>query len=318
MHPLILTNAKSGATARILPEAGFTCYSLQIPVGAQVVDVLDSEPNFETTGERPTRNGIPLLFPFPNRVRAGKYEWGGKSYDLAGLRLDDFGNIIHGMVFDRPWRVVELRENAVTGRFQLSVDAPERSGLWPADFIVDVRYELLETSLHCDLRVQNPDSVPLPWGFGTHAYFKVPLARASRRGDCIVQVPASRQWELVDNLPTGRLLSVSGDRDLREGQELRELKFDDVYTDLEVREGQISGAVIDPAAGLQITQTTDAAFRELVVFTPPHGRSVCLEPYTCVTDAIHMPEPAVSGLQVLVPGGEFKTWFAIHAGLIYA
>lgn len=318
MPPLILTNPDSGATAQILPEAGFTCYSLKIPVGAQIVDVLDSESNFAETGERPTRNGIPLLFPFPNRVRAGRYQFAGKSYELTGLRLDDFGNIIHGMVFDRPWRVVELRENAVTGRFQLSVDAPERLPLWPADFIIDVRYELLASSLHCDLRIQNPDSVPLPWGFGTHAYFKVPMSPTSRRADCIVQVPAAKRWELVDNLPTGRLLSLNGDRDLREGQVLRDLKFDDVYTDLEVREGQISASVIDPAAGLQITQTTDSAFRELVVFTPPHGRSVCLEPYTCVTDAINMPAPADSGLQVLAPGAEFRTWFAIHAGLIYA
>lgn len=318
MPPIILTNADSGATARVLPEAGFTCYSLQIPVGTQLVDVLDSEPNFAETGERPTRNGIPLLFPFPNRIRAGKYEWGGRSYELTGLRLDDFGNIIHGMVFDRPWRVIELHDNSVTGRFQLSVDAPERRPLWPADFILDVHYELLESSLHCNLRIRNPDTVTLPWGFGTHAYFKVPLARTSRRGDCIVQAPANRQWELDENLPTGRRLLVTGDRDLREGQELRELKFDDVYTDLEVREGQITGAVIDPAAGLQITQTTDAAFRELVVFTPPHGRSVCLEPYTCVTDAIHLPANADSGWQVLAPGAEFRTWFAIHAGLIYA
>lgn len=318
MPPLILTNTASGATARVLPEAGFTCYSLKIPVGSTVVDVLDSEPNFAETGERPTRNGIPLLFPFPNRVRAGRYQFGGKSYELTGLRLDDFGNIIHGMVFDRPWRVVELRENAVTGRFRLSVDAPERRALWPADFIIDVRYELLESSLHCDLRIQNPDSVPLPWGFGTHAYFKVPLSPTSRRGDCIVQAPAARQWELVDNLPTGRLLSLTGDRDVREGQELGDLKYDDVYTDLEVRRGQISAAVLDPAAGLQITQTTAAAFRELVVFTPPHGRSVCLEPYTCVTDAINMPVSANSGLQILAPGTEFRTWFAIHASLIYA
>jgi len=318
MPPLILTNAASGATARVLPEAGFTCYSLKIPVGPLVVDVLDSEPNFAETGERPTRNGIPLLFPFPNRVRAGRYQFGGRSYELTGLRLDDFGNIIHGMVFDRPWRVVELRENAVTGRFQLSVDAPERRALWSADFIIDVRYELLEASLHCDLRIQNPDKVPLPWGFGTHAYFKVPMSPTSRRGNCIVQVSARRQWELVDNLPTGRLLPLTGHRDLREGQELRDLKFDDVYTDLEVRERQISAAVLDPAAGIQITQTTDAAFRELVVFTPPHGRSVCLEPYTCVTDAINMPAPADSGLQILAPGDEFRTWFAIHATPIYA
>jgi aldose 1-epimerase len=183
MTPRTLTNTRSGSTARIHPAAGFTCFSLQIPVHGQLVDVLDSEPGFATTGERPTRNGIPLLFPFPNRIRGGRYDWNGRSYTLDGLRLDDFGNIIHGMVFDRPWRVIDSSENQITGRFQLSVDAPDRRPLWPADFVIDVRYELLEQGLHCAIRIENPDTAPLPWGFGTHAYFKVPLAPTSRRGD---------------------------------------------------------------------------------------------------------------------------------------
>ncbi len=76
---------------------------------------------------------------------------------------------------------------------------------------------------------------------------------------------------------------------------------------------------MDPAAGLEIRQSFDSAFRELVVYTPPHGRSVCLEPYTCITDAIHLSELGIDGgWRVLDPGAEFRTWFQITAGMIYA
>jgi aldose 1-epimerase len=76
---------------------------------------------------------------------------------------------------------------------------------------------------------------------------------------------------------------------------------------------------MDPSAGLEVRQTFDKAFRELVVYTPPHGRSVCLEPYTCTTDAIHLVEQGVDGgWRVLAPGAEFRTWFQISAGLVYA
>ncbi len=319
MTPIILKNAKSGATARILPEAGFNLYQLQIPVGSRTVDVLDATPDFESTGQHPTRSGIPLLFPFPNRIRGAKYKWEGREYVLEGIHQDGQGNAIHGLVIDRPWRVIEREDDAVVGQFQLSVDAPDRRNVWPADFLIEVRYELHESALRCDVRVVNPDQVPLPFGFGTHSYFKVPLSAGSRRDDCLMQAPATEEWELVNCLPTGKRRPVSGRKDLREGQELKDLKLDDALTGLSPKGGQIETVVMDPSAGLEVRQAFDKAFGELVVYTPPHGRSVCLEPYTCTTDAVHLAEQGIDGgWRVLAPGAEFRTWFEISAGLVYA
>jgi aldose 1-epimerase len=325
MTPIILKNSESGATARILAEAGFNLYQLQVPVGSRTVDVLDATPDFEATGQHPTRSGIPLLFPFPNRIRGAKYNWAGREYVLEGIHQDGQGNAIHGLVIDRPWRVIEREDDAVVGQFQLSVDAPDRRGVWPADFLIEVRYELKAAALRCDLRVVNPDSVPLPFGFGTHSYFKVPLSASSRRDDCLMQAPATEEWELVGCLPTGKRLPVSGRKDLREGQELAGLKLDDALTGLlgkglSGKGKQVETVVMDPAAGLEVRQTFDsAAFRDLVVYTPPHGRSVCLEPYTCMTDAVHLAEQGIDGgWRVLAPGAEFRTWFEISAGLVYA
>jgi len=319
MTPVILTNSASSATARILPEAGFNLYQLQIPVGSRTVDVLDATPDFETTGQHPTRSGIPLLFPFPNRIRGAKYNWEGREYVLEGIHQDGQGNAIHGLVIDRPWRVIERDDDSVVGQFQLSVDAPDRRAVWPADFLFEVRYELHESALRCDVRVANPDRVPLPFGFGTHSYFKVPLAAGSQRDDCLMQAPAAEEWELINCLPTGKRRPVSGRRDLREGQELKDLKLDDALTGLAAKGKQIATVVMDPTAGLEVRQTFDAAFGELVVYTPPHGRSVCLEPYTCTTDAVHLAEQGIaSGWRVLAPGAEFRTWFQISAGLVYA
>ncbi len=319
MPGITLTNTRSGATAAILPEAGFTCYALAIPVGKQVVDVLDGEPDFAATGQHPTRNGIPLLFPFPNRILEARYSWNGVDYELSGIHQDGRGNAIHGLVVDQPWRVVEHEGSLAVGEFRLSVDAPARRAVWPADFRIQVQYELHEQGLRCDVLIANPDAVPLPWGFGTHPYFRVPLAATSRRGDCLVQARASEEWELENCLPTGRRRPVSGTKDLREGLALEGVNLDDVLTGMTVEDGRITTTVMDPQAGLAITQITDAVFRELVVYTPPHGRSVCLEPYTCVTDAIHLAARGIdTGWRVLAPGAEFRTWFEIHASPIYA
>lgn len=319
MTPLILTNTRSGAAAEILPEVGFNLYRLQIPVGSRTVEVLDATADFAVTGQSPSHSGIPLLFPFPNRIRGAAFSWAGREYVLEGIHQDGQGNAIHGMVIDRPWRVVERVENAAVGRFQLSVDAPDRRRLWPADFLIEVGYELRDAGLHCAVRIANPDGVPLPFGFGTHPYFRVPLAPSSRRDDCLIQAPAADEWELIGCLPTGKRLPVAGPKDLREGQSLQGLKLDDAFSALAPRDGQIATIVMDPAAGLEVRQTFDAAFRDLVVYTPPHGRSVCLEPYTCITDAVHLAGQGIdAGWRVLPPGAEFRTWFQISAGLVYA
>lgn len=318
MNTLTLADRRSRATAAILPEVGFNLFRLQIPAADQVIDVLDHEPGFEHSGASPTHNGIPLLFPYPNRIRGGRYVWDGRERLLTNVHQDPGGNAIHGLVFDRPWRVVERGDDFAVGRFQLSVDAPERCGLWPADFVIDVQYALRESILRCDVRIANPDQVPLPWGFGTHPYFRVPLAAGSAAAQCLVQVRANSEWELVDCLPTGKKRGVSGRADLRDGQQLGGLKLDNVYTDLALVDGHSTSVLMDPAAGLEIVQTADAVFRDLVAYTPGHGRSVCLEPYTCITDAVNLESRGIdAGWRVVPPGGEFRTWFQIAARPIY-
>jgi aldose 1-epimerase len=319
MNTLPLTNTRTGATARILVESGFNLFELKLPADGRMIDILDATDDFSTTGQSPSHSGIPLLFPFPNRIRGGKYQWGGHEYVLAGTPQDGQGNAIHGLVIDRPWRVVQHGENFAVGEFRLSTDAADRRGLWPADFVIQVRYELRDAGLHCDVKISNPDQVPLPFGLGTHPYFRVPLSPKSKRGDCLIQARATDEWELVGCLPTGTRRSASGRKNLREGQELEGLKLDDAFGGLTPDGHQVETIVMDPAAGLQVRQTFDSVFRELVVYTPPHGRSVCLEPYTCITDAIHLEERGIdSGWRTLEPGGEFRTWFQIAVGPVYA
>ena len=70
--------------------------------------------------------------------------------------------------------MIEQGDNFVTGEFQLSKDAADRLEFWPADFIIQCTYLLKGSTLKSRFTFINPDSKPLPWGFGTHAYFKIP------------------------------------------------------------------------------------------------------------------------------------------------
>jgi aldose 1-epimerase len=313
MSVVTIRDPHTGSTARIAPELGFNCFEFQVAHAGGMIDVLDAVSGFETGGQRPSGSGIPILFPFPNRIRQGRYIWNDREYIIPGS--DKWGNAIHGFCMDRAWRVIDQGTDFVTGQFQLSVDAPDRLPFWPADFVLEVTCELIHNRLRSHFRISNPSSVDLPWGLGTHPYFKLPLGPDSRADDCTIDAPVSQCWELIDCLPTGRILPVPPDKDLRDGAYAALLRLDDVYTGVDCDGPQFDCNIIDERAGLQVTQTCPPIFRELVVFTPPGRSAVCIEPYTCPTDAINLAAQGLeTGWRTLSPGSEFHTWIDLTAG----
>jgi aldose 1-epimerase len=309
MSPLVLQDGQSRASIAV--EFGFNCFEFRAQVGRQVVDVIDSLPALLQGTRRPTHSGLPILFPFPNRIRKGRFSWDGVDYTapIPPERAD----AIHGFALDSAWRVIEQGPRHAIGEWQLSVDSPERSSSWPADCLIEVRYEIDGPALRSQIRIANPDTRPLPWGLGTHTYFKLPLCPEGRYEDCLTSAPAHKLWVLDRSLPTGEIIAIPADKDLRSGRPIGRGPLDDVYSDVRASAGRIDCIVRDPAAGLEIVQSSDAIFRELVVFTPPNRHAVCMEPYTCVTDAINLQQTGIdSGLRILPPGEEFRTWIDIE------
>ncbi len=306
----------SETAAVIAPGLGFNCISFSTEIRGELVELIDSPADVLSGSHRPSSYGIPLLFPFPNRIRNGQFEWEGQAYHVP--LQPEKPNAIHGFCYDRPWRVVNQTEDTVTGRFQLSVDDPERRACWPADFIIDVRYRVAEHRLECQFRIQNCDSKSLPWGLGTHAYFRLPFGQASQAANCEISVPVSEKWELEEFLPTGRRLPVENRDPLCTGAAFGEMKYDDVFTGWASDGGTVRSQIIDPEAGIQLTQICDSQyFREAVVFTPPGRDAVCIEPYTCVTDAINLEQRDINaGLQILPPGKTVQTWLALQVSPI--
>jgi aldose 1-epimerase len=290
---------ESGATASVLAGFGFNCYDWSVPVRGQPVQALWQHPDFAQGNQRPSGSGIPLLFPFPGRIAGGVYSWDGKNYELPAN--DGRGNAIHGFVHNRPWRVLDQNETSVTGEFHAAIDAPEVLELWPADFRIKVRISLGASDLALDVHVDNPSDRPLPCGFGAHPYYRVPLG-SEAASEVLVALPVRSRWELVELLPTGRRLSVD-DEPLRHGTPFGPLQFDDAFTDL-IFDGEWTTATLnDPGSSVRLCASYDRAFRECVVYTPPHREAICIEPLTCVPGAITLQAKGLdAGLRVLEPG----------------
>lgn len=315
-HVAVLTDGTN--RLEVSPAIGFNAYRWQV-AGHELLYV---NPQFFTE-LRPTRGGFPILFPFPNRIRAGTFTWDGKTYQLP-LGDPAKRNAIHGFVFNRAWRIVDQgandKEAWITGEFHGSKDAPETLTLWPADYRLRVTYRLLDHVLQVEAVADNPDSKPLPFGLGYHPYFAIAPFGGPQT---LVTATAQKYWALTDNLPTGQILDVDETsdqhRDLRVGRNYESLKLDDVLTCLQAIVRKLDdglamvGAVQHPAGERILTLWMDTDFRELVAFTPPHRDAICLEPYTCTTDAINLQQRGVNaGLRVLAPGERWSGIVEMH------
>lgn len=299
-----LKDGDSGASASVLPSYGFNLFDLRLPVAGEVRPILDAFPDFPENPRSPGRNGIPVLFPYPNRIANAQFTFAGKSYSLP---VNNGPNSIHGFAISAEWDVVEQSTDgaaAITGRFQLSKNAPAMREHWPTDAVLEIRYALAGRRLTMDVSVTNPTDADLPYGFGIHPYFRCPLTPDGDLGQTRVVVPASQTWLLDQFIPTGERKPVDSRLDFRQGQPMKGLKLDDVLTGLEFAEGKAVCRVMDLGLKGEFRMIVDRNIRELVVYTPPgDGRVISIEPYTQTTDAIHLAAQGVDGgLRVLRHG----------------
>ena len=301
-----------GSAATIHAGFGFNCTRFSVATDGDLVDVIWSEPDFSTASAA-MLSGMPVLFPFGGRLVGTSFRWRGTEYTVTDGIIEN-GTAIHGLVLNRPWRVLEQAENRVVGEFHASVDEPALLSQWPSDFRIRLAYQIDPTSLTCDITIDNPDDTPLPYGFATHSFFRTPLA--SGEGEvCEVTIPASATWVLGENaVPTGEIRPVDESNDLHDGAAIAGRQFNTVYTDLaENEDGEVVCLVHDPAADRSVRITSSGDFREVVVWNPPHREAIAIEPYTCVVTAFDVEERGHdSGLRVLDPGESDHLRFVIE------
>ena len=306
----ILIDAERNAAATVAPEHGNNVTHFRVtPRGRDVpVDIFLPPSDAGGLGPNGYSAGNPILFPFPNRVRAGRYSFQGRSYELD-LNEPTRGNHIHGLVAKLPWQVEASGTSGDAGawlRAVLSLDQyPDAMRQYPFPCRLKVTTALLDGALVQEIVVENSGSTALPMGYGTHPWHPAALDGAARELT-EVRVPGRGYWELHNLVPTGQVLSVEQDTakfDLREWQALDGHEYDDVFTDLVRRpDGWSEAGIRFPNAGYEILVEASPEFREWVLFAPASRPVVCLEPYTGATNAVNLQSQGIdAGLVVVEP-----------------
>ncbi len=289
-----LRATSAGATAEIAPALGCNCFAFgaEQPILEPVA--------FAEFRQRPTSYGIPILFPFPNRIRDGRFTFQGHTFEPNPPR--------HGFVRDKVWQVLaqgasDARGAWLTAGFDARDHAAQILAQFPFPFSLEVTYRLWNGSLEMETIARNHGDADMPTGFGIHPYFRKPAHGT-------LTVPAGKRWELADSLPTGRLLDVADTYDLRAQAELNGLQLDDIYTAVTTDvDGLTRCYITDADATRETVVEFDASrFPHVVVYTPPAPRqAICVEPNTCPTDAFNLQTRGIdSNVLVMRPGEELR------------
>lgn len=249
-----------------------------------------------------------VLIPFPGRVAAGRYPFGGQTYQME-LNDGEGPNAIHGFLRKTLWEVASLNPDWVM--FRATLAAGDHPG-YPFALTARVTYHLDDDGLACAFDVVNAGDAPAPVGAGFHPYF---TAGPGLIDADTLTLPFESYLEFGDALlPTGRVLPVGGTPlDFRAGRAVGGTVLNTCY--LAPSRGADGLARISLAAvggGRTVSLWLDGAFNYVVLYSGDplpaehRRRALAIEPMTCGADAFNHPE---WGLATLAPGETLEgTW----------
>lgn len=273
------------------------CFSLVPAFGACLLDVqfggISVLDGYQTPQEldinRWAKNTV--LFPFPNRIKDGVYEWEGEVYQLP---INDFqtNTALHGFGMDKPMEVskVSIDENSasITCTYE---DQGENPG-YPFPFTFRIRFRIADdNSFETEIQFFNDYDRFIPVGLGWHPYFRL----SEKIDDMLLQLPPCHMIGVDGQMiPTGKRYPFS---DFRQLSRLGITVLDNCFA-LDQTDGKVEFTLRGEKGTLRFRQQSRAnQFNFFQVFTPFHRNSIAIEPMTCNIDAFNNGE----GLIVLEP-----------------
>lgn len=226
-----------------------------------------------------------LLAPWPNRIRGGKYVFEGKSYQASVN--EDFGNALHGLVFDRQAAVESQSEDSLT---LVSEIVPTEA--YPWSLMLRISFTIGADGLTIETTATNNSHVLAPVALGTHPFFvfdeestlEVRARRASIHGSDMLPIAEIASSEI--GFGQGALKAIEN------------VSLDVQFSECEhvsavLRTKQWSIEIWQERANWLMVYTTQA-FK----WADGRTRAVAIEPQTSAADAFN----TGAGLYKLSPG----------------
>jgi aldose 1-epimerase len=292
---ITLSSADGSTTAEFVPDANLVCCSLEI----DGVELLERRHGVRAYAEQGKTMGVPLLYPWANRLARFGYEAAGRAVTLSEddprIPRDSAGLPIHGVLPGLlHWEPGDSgATDTITARLEWGSD--ELLELFP--FVHEVHCEATvgraELTVTTTVTAVSRDRVPV--SFGYHPYTRLPGAA---RDEWQITLAASDRLVLDDrSIPTGERAPVD-----RRRFPLAGVSLDDAF------EPNSEPATFEAAADKhRLTVEFLGGYGYAQVFAPAGQEFVCFEPMAAPTNALN----GGDGLTVVGPGESYVARFRV-------
>jgi aldose 1-epimerase len=269
-----LKDPSSSVTATFVPVAGMVATSLA-DSGDEFLGQRRGLDAYVTSGKT---MGIPILYPWANRLSASKYGFNGAVVTLTpgtgGVRTDEHGVPIHGVLAAYPgWLVTARSENTLTAVLDFG-GTPWLLASFPFPHVLTQHVTLDDRKLTIETTVMPTTSASVPLCFGYHPYFTIP------------GVPRE-EWQLTTpsmrHLPVDTWGIPTGEHDDWNGatEPLKSVEYDDGFDNVP------EGAVFTLSGGdRRIDVKFEKGYPAAQLFAPKSDNIVAIEPMAAPTDSL--------------------------------
>jgi aldose 1-epimerase len=281
--------------AVFLPACGVLGASLRHR-GAQLLRRVS---DLQSAAAKGSTAGIPLLYPWANRLDGSRYCAAGREVRLDPsspmLHFDGRGLPMHGVPWSRlAWELIGSQRDRLTARLEWS--RKDLLDIFPFPHRIELTATLSVEALTLETTLIAGSEGPVPVSFGFHPYFGLPdLPRARWR----LGLPAMHRLLLDERgIPTGaeepcdRLDSEIGGRSFDAGFALL-----DACPSFSLTGG-----------GRRITVEFLAGYPYTQIFAPNEQEFVAIEPMTAPTSAL----TSGRGLRLVAPREHFQARFRVR------
>ena len=200
VEPVLLCSVDGSTEAEFVPGVNMICSSLRY-LGAEY---LHQGAGVEAYARDGLTMGIPLLYPWANRLSGFRYRVAGQEVVLPQgenlIPLDDVGLPIHGVMPGlMRWEVASFDRRALTAKLRWTSDELLRLFPFPHELTVEAFVESGALTIATTVSSVGEEAVPV--SFGYHPYLHIP---EEERTGWEVRLGARRRL-LLDGamIPTG-------------------------------------------------------------------------------------------------------------------
>ncbi|WP_435741294.1 aldose 1-epimerase family protein [Nocardioides sp. SYSU DS0663] len=230
-----------------------------------------------------------LLAPWPNRVRDGRYSFGGHELQLP-LTEPRRENSSHGLVRWAAWTVEEHTGHSVSLQYRLMAQTG-----YPWTLDLHVAYDLSADGLTVTQTATNTAGEAAPYASGAHPYLRVGEGPVDTLE---LTVPAATRLLTDDErlLPVGREEVEGTPYDFRVARPLRATALNHAFTGLDRDDDGVATVLLrDPGTGDGVALWVDGHHGWLQLYTADDvpataRRSLAVEPMTAPPDAFRSGE----------------------------